>query len=104
MPLKAFKKIDNKTLALITNISFIFMALRIFVYFLVFFQSKFNLDSPLIPFDVVCMTYEPYAIRGLVLSFGLIIGLVFITLNKIQACVVNNVIWIIASSLIYYNL
>jgi hypothetical protein len=77
------------------NISLLIIVLRIVIIFSMYFQTKRSLDNPLIPESLINLVFEPYAFKGLLLSIGLVISLIFRMTKRYKIALVNDLFWII---------
>jgi hypothetical protein len=77
------------------NLTLLIIALRIVQIFVVFFQTKQNIDSPLLPESLINLVYEPFAFKGLLLSIGLVVSLIFRMTKQYKITLVNDAFWIL---------
>lgn len=95
------KNIDSKMWQTALHVSFMVMILKVLAYFIIYFQTIYNLENPLIPSYMIDMVFEPFAIRGLSVSIGMLLGYILKMINRISIAVLNNIFWIALGSFIH---
>jgi hypothetical protein len=73
--LEKLKEINRKSrVEKISNVLILFIILLLLNIFAVYYSTKLNLDNPLIPQHLTFEIFDPYAVKGFILTFGLLIA------------------------------
>jgi hypothetical protein len=64
---------SKKSIERISNIFLIFLIFHLLFVFAVYNSTKFNFNNPLLPKYLAFEVFAPYAEKGLIISFGLLI-------------------------------
>lgn len=102
--LNSSKTLSESRIIRYSNISLVLLSLSILGHFITFFQTKYNLISPIIPQYIICEAYEPFALGGLLISIGLFISVIFRIYKKLQLALINDMVWYFVASLTPYIL
>ena len=94
------KLFQENNIKRLSNVSLIVISISVVFHFFTFFQMKLDFESPFISSNVICMVYEYYAFRGLLLSIGLFVSVLFRVFDKRKVAFINDVLWYAAAHLI----
>ena len=62
---------DKKTIKILSIATILYINVLLIFIFAAYFRNKMNLTNPLIPKNLVDLSFEKYALKGLILSCGL---------------------------------
>jgi hypothetical protein len=93
---------DDRTALKVADITTIVNMVFVLALFLTYYQTKANLDSPLIPEWTVGVVMEPYMLKGCILTSGLITGMLFRRFGQVRAQIWLNGLVIVFSLIFSY--
>lgn len=99
--LEKLKEINRKSnIEKISNVLIILTFVYLLSVFCVYYKTKLNLVNPLIPKSLAFEIFDPYATKGFILTFGLLIGT---SLKFFKQNLIAIVICIIVIVLYYFT-
>ena len=99
--LEKLKEINRKSIVEKTlNILIILVLLLLLNVFAVYYSTKLNLTNPLIPKYLAFEIFNPYATKGIILTFGLLIA---ITLKFFKQNLIAIIICFLVIALYYFT-
>ncbi|MBL7982620.1 MAG: hypothetical protein JNL52_12510 [Flavobacteriales bacterium] len=93
---------DDRTALKVADITTIVIMVFVLALFLTYFQTKANIDSPLIPEWTVGVVMGPYMLKGCILTTGLIVGMIFRRFGQIRTQIWLNALLIVFSFTFFY--
>lgn len=76
-----FQKLNEinkkKAFELIANAFLLILIFHLLFIFAIYYSTKFNYQNPLIPKIIALEIFAPYAQKGLIITFGLLLSTIF---------------------------
>lgn len=92
---------ELKMVKILSTISILLTNLIIISIFLHYYNVKSNLTNPLIPESLFSYAYEPYVKKGVILSIGLLIFMIFKSIKQNLFVVICFVVLMVLNQFIY---